>query len=719
MTAFLRLFYRVLIAVVFVPHVLYASDSPQAIVSKATFIDSACIAQQIVNTTSFEYSGSPIKPEEILKQGSTALINKKFKNPTYAELRVTFYNNLLRFVSLGVTAMLNGDTCENPISKSDCTVVQLKTPSGEQVTAAAIYKYVVYSALYDYISQDILDIDQLEAVRGAIASTYSKTLSTTFQRTMEDVINNDNFFASGTINNQTMQTVNDKIVSLANALAKKAMEDYLFQQQMGYSSKVTFPLTSRLIECLEGTFANLFLKDIQKINITPYAIVQMYFQPVIISLLIIYIILYGYKILMAQGIKDNTQIIMTFIEFALVFYFTIGDAWQSFFFSALKAIPASIGSMVINALDGGADGCTIFKSYMYPEGKGNLALFDAIDCKFANYIGLAPNSFIPGIFWIIIVPMLIPVPVIGAIVSALGIVYFSCVVYTILLGIQIYISAIVSLSVMIFLSPFTIPMALFDKTESIFNKWLSKIIGAVISLSFGLMVVVFVLVLLDPIFYGAKPEKYLFNDMSASSTPTNPLPNPMKDDCYFSGIAKAWAPSDGGLQIGSASFVPTSCLLHHLAREGVMWTGFPLDWLYIFRIPNNYRFDIMIMFIVPALLTILLAALIKKFVDPMTDVIAAIGGDAGSDLFGAQKYDGIKDAAGRGAQIAKGESASSMAGKGAQKGAKNATKGSAEKQKQQTEKGQEKDGEGGESGESEGGEGGQSEGGGDGGGGGG
>lgn len=721
MTGFLQFCRKVLIAVFLMPYVVYA-DNPTAIMNRTTFIDSACIAQQITNTNSFSYTaaGSDVtdamKPgavsslvlsQTLLAQGNTAIINKKINNPTYAELRVTLYNNMLRFVSLGVTAALGGNTCENPLSQDNCLVVQLKTPSGNDVTPTEIYQYVVYSALYDFISQDVLDANLLELVRQAIASTYSQTPTQTFQSSMENVIRADNFFTSGAINNQSIKTVNEKIVSLANALALQATSDILFQQQMGYSSKVTFPLTSRLIECLEGTFANLFLKDLPKARITPYAIVQTYFQPIIIAFLIIYIILYGYKILMAHGIKDNAQIIMTFVEFALVFYFTIGDAWQSFFFNALKAIPASIGAMIINALDGGADGCTIFKSYMYPNGKGNLALFDAIDCKFANYIGLTPNSFIPGIFWIIVVPMIIPVPVIGVIVSITGIVYFSCMVYTILLGIQVYISAVVSLSIMIFLSPFTIPMALFDKTEAIFNKWMAKIIGCVISLSFGLMIVVFVLALLDPILYGAKPEKYLFNDISYRSTPQNPLPNPVRDDCYFTGFAKAWAPSDGGLKIGTASFVPTTCLLHHLAQEGVMWIGFPLDWLYVFRIPINFRLDIMLMFVVSAFITILFAAIVKKFVDPLVDVIAQIGGDSGADLFGAQKYDGMKDAVARGTDAAKGGSPAKSAQKSASKTGKEQTK----KQEQQSQKSGGSEGE--EGGESEGGkgEGGESEGG--------
>ena len=586
--------------------------------AKPTFVDSACIATAS-NTATTNLSVS----------------NKRLESPTFFDLKVQIQKNLSKFFSTRIVAINSSGVCQNPLSDSTCTVVEYKNPDGTPVTVDGIYQFVVYSSLYNYIDGTTLDSGQLETVRAEFMKGYSGIDKRTFE-----VIIKENIASLGItsgLGNKSIADILALMDSASTGIAEKMSADGLFLQKLGYSSLVAFPITSRLIECLDGTFRNLFMKDIStKMHRTPFGVAQDYFKPAVILALILYFIAYGYKIVMAHGMGKQSEILMFAIKFALVFYFSIGEAWKDFAFDMLKSIPATVSQIVFEALPGSVDGCTAFKPSMYPQGKGMLSFFDTIDCKYANYIGLSAGESVPGIFSVITLPMLIPVPVVGALVSSLALLYLGMITFGILVGIEVYISSILFLTFYLFLAPLVVPMALFSKTEDICKKYQTKIIGTVVQAVMAVIMIVTIIGLMDGIIYGPNPlNQKLFTQASKSVVNGVPQPNKLNDGCYPNSTAGV-ATTDGVM--GGA--VPMACLLAKISPPS--WYSFPVPYiLEIFSLPvSSSYFTMTYSFIVPGVLTVISLLILQTVTGQITGIIEKISGATNTSSFGAASFNG-------------------------------------------------------------------------------
>ncbi|MFT4968020.1 MAG: type IV secretory pathway VirB6-like protein [Candidatus Deianiraeaceae bacterium] len=612
--------------------VFYSSYTMADYMSTPTFIDPACIAPQM----DMSQGGPSVNmntASDIEKAGA------RFKIPTYLTLRVSLYNNLLKFVKQNITAAKGGIICDNPLQEQDCVVLSYKMPDGSAITNTNIYKYVVYSSLYDYISSSVLDHNDLETLRTLFAKGYANTtIDTSFETAMTNIIATTGLSSSG-ITNQKISDVLTIIDESSEQLSSIMVKDVLFYQKFGHSSYGRFPIMARLIECLDGTFANLLYRDLPHLPLTPYKVAQTYFSPIIMLCLIVYLIIEGYKILMAQGIKEKNDIIMFVVQFGLVFYFTIGNAWQDFFFEFINSISSTISGIILESMPGSADGCSVYKPTMYPRGKGYIALFDAVDCKFLNYIGLPGNAWIPGLFSIIALTILMPVPYVSPVVNIISIIYLFSIINTILMGVQIYITATVNLMLLIFLSIIIIPLSLFNITKDIFDKWVTKIIGTVIQKIMAVMMIVITMIMLDSVIYGTNTDA-LFNKTSHIDANGTPYPNSIKNDCY----GGAWNilqtfDFDSGLILG---VVPPACVLNIYATHPWSFFKFPLHFIWLFRIPVPLV-HLIVAFLIPAILAILMMYAIKMVVGSMEKLISTVSGIDSEDTFGASAYSSVED----------------------------------------------------------------------------
>lgn len=144
------------------------------------------------------------------------------------------------------------------------------------------------------------------------------------------------------------------------------------------------------------------------------------------------------------------------------------------------------------------DGC-YFGDVKYPDGKEYLAIFDTLDCKMAHYFNLSTGN-VGTIFWLVLFFF---------ISSYLGIIFaflLFCLLALIMLIVfkifYIYLTNVIGITFMIFISPFTLPFMLFPRFKNIFDAWLSNLMGFCLQLIMVVSFTGFVLMSIDNLALG-------------------------------------------------------------------------------------------------------------------------------------------------------------------------------------------------------------------------
>jgi hypothetical protein len=198
-----------------------------------------------------------------------------------------------------------------------------------------------------------------------------------------------------------------------------------------------------------------------------------------------------------------------------------------------------MATIVYNAVAGSsanADGC-FFQAGFYPEGKSILAVFDSIDCKFAHYVGYYPGETFPAM--VRFMGMYLLFPIFGQIICML-IVFFTLLLFNLCATLmQMYLGAAIYLMIMLFISPLTIPMILFNNEtlKGVFTGWLGKIINLSLFQVLTVMLFATIMPALDTTIYGDNYQnKVLFieykqtdkqTDVIGNTQNANPPPAPL------------------------------------------------------------------------------------------------------------------------------------------------------------------------------------------------
>ncbi len=144
----------------------------------------------------------------------------------------------------------------------------------------------------------------------------------------------------------------------------------------------------------------------------------------------------------------------------------------------------------------------------YQEGQGHYAILDAIDCKFAYYIGkgegLAPNIIFLGIAFVF-------KSFTGFfILMALWIFFFKAIAFLLQMTLSLVMS-LIYITILVFISPVIIPMILLKSTEPIFKKWLKNLMGYSVQPILILVFVSIIIALLDIFFARTLAIVYQYN----------------------------------------------------------------------------------------------------------------------------------------------------------------------------------------------------------------
>jgi hypothetical protein len=227
------------------------------------------------------------------------------------------------------------------------------------------------------------------------------------------------------------------------------------------------------------------------------------------------VIILGIGVLFAvpKEFFTKKEIISFVIKISFVMYFAVGDGWQSWFLQGIldsstllaeitfrpnesptkRSIKNEDGSYNVIKItkDNDAtrlDGCqfprydystsgvaTDYSNPKYPPGKSYLKIWDTIDCKLARALGFGPEASIPNIALMILA---------GFFTGGLGVVFFlAAFIFAFLLlnvaikALHIFLMSILSIIILIYVSPITITAMLFKKTKGIFDGWWKQLLG--------------------------------------------------------------------------------------------------------------------------------------------------------------------------------------------------------------------------------------------------
>lgn len=264
--------------------------------------------------------------------------------------------------------------------------------------------------------------------------------------------------------------------------------------------------------------------------------IQQKLQYTIKFFLTLSVMFFGYNVLLAKvDLTDKKTIMIYILKFAIVCFFSLGEAWQSFFFNGVYGASGELGTMVYNVRtpfgitsQDKMDGCQFgivrsssgevvdntnsdgVNKKTYPNGKQYLAMFDSIDCKIAKYLGIGVKGSVANIT-ILILASIVTGPI-GIYFCLMILIFGIMLIVMAIHALHIFICSSISLIIFVFISPLIFPMLLFEKTKSIFDAWFKEMIGFCITPMFlfayiGLLISVMDMTLIgSATFIGSNPR---------------------------------------------------------------------------------------------------------------------------------------------------------------------------------------------------------------------
>ena len=278
------------------------------------------------------------------------------------------------------------------------------------------------------------------------------------------------------------------------------------------NSQLLFNFSGRMMQCVRESLDGLFFENelcTDNFQLNNFATVTNYLKKIIFTLLGMYTIFYGIKILLDPEQFKAEEALIFVVKMLLVVYFTVGFQFTSIFANKVtmqpqngitdvllplfRSISTDLSQIVLGASKSSSEGIGLcqFDPKSYPKGYSYFAMFDAIDCRIGYFLGYGmlydsfknpskkSESFPGGGFLLlkVITGLLIGSPVL----AIFNILFVYLFLHTLIVRfIAMFMFYTISLYAMFFISPIFIPMVLFEKTREMFDGWLK------VTLSFAL-----------------------------------------------------------------------------------------------------------------------------------------------------------------------------------------------------------------------------------------
>lgn len=287
------------------------------------------------------------------------------------------------------------------------------------------------------------------------------------------------------------------------------------------------------IHCLRDTLNKVFYvgdecprlqDDLVYSALQPFPAFQDAMKMAVRAALMLYVMVYGFRIAMNGEYAHLDKVAMFIIKFILVTYFAVGlgetkfisgkevsqNGMTGFALPVLVQLTNDFTEMVFMA--GGSQGLCDFDASKYDSGYEFYKVWDAIDCRIGYYLGMQllynrdtmlrsvggtvadgvtvgnPTSWgdvgeegIEALFAVgtlTFFPVMFGLFMAGQIVVVLmGILFVVFFVSVLLYFMTAYLVCTITLYVMAYISPIFITMALFDRTKAYFDSWLKIVMS--------------------------------------------------------------------------------------------------------------------------------------------------------------------------------------------------------------------------------------------------
>ncbi len=286
---------------------------------------------------------------------------------------------------------------------------------------------------------------------------------------------------------------------------KESLEN-LFNNKVGHSrcsnnsESPSYSANSRGV-CASGNYLNINSITYKKGNI---AKTTSYFQKLQDNLrlavklvIILSIMFYGSNLLIGKSsLSNRKEIILFVLKISLVGYFTLSNAWQTKFFSAVYNTATDFSMMffkyrTIND-EKKDDGCrfgnvtsaqdgTLISPKSgrgasdYPADAQYLSVWDTLDCKIMRYLGFGPEVTVANVASLIFAAFF--TGGIGLFFALSIFIFAFLLISATIRALHIFIGSSLCIVLYVFLSPITIVSVLFEKTKNIFDAWFRDLIS--------------------------------------------------------------------------------------------------------------------------------------------------------------------------------------------------------------------------------------------------
>ncbi|AFC70465.1 TrbL/VirB6 family protein [Rickettsia australis] len=284
------------------------------------------------------------------------------------------------------------------------------------------------------------------------------------------------------------------------------------------ASKTAVVMTSPLIECMRQMIARLLIsKDVCSFDNVDQVVnfasrqdsalfqFQVGMYKIVTAFLTLYVMFFGFKLLLAGEVPPKSEYINFILKMIFVTYFSIGinitpgngspydrlDGMLQWAFPFLLNGINGLASWVMNAAPSGL--CK-FHNLSYDSTVSYIALWDALDCRVAHYLGLdilstllvenayRSHDFLNFDFFSFSAPpyiyLLIPAIISGnMMLVSLALAYPLLVISVAAFMVNATIMCMISIVILGILAPLFVPMFLFTYTRNYFDSWVKLMIS--------------------------------------------------------------------------------------------------------------------------------------------------------------------------------------------------------------------------------------------------
>lgn len=257
------------------------------------------------------------------------------------------------------------------------------------------------------------------------------------------------------------------------------------------------PLTGIIIQCISESLTSLFVQDEActddgSYTVTSFPVFQDAMRNAVRSCLMLYVILYGLKIVLGADAPNKKEMFIFGAKFLLVMYFSVGinihinedkeaeysDGITTYMLPLYFNGSAELANMVYSS--GGSEGLCAYDDEVYPDGYSYLSLWDSIDCRILYYFGIDQSKLTNDIDLSDFEPILLSLLLPSIFSFQLIFLVFSIMFFVFFLSVVIYfvnitVISLILMSILIYLAPVFVPMVLFEVTKGYYDSWLKLV----------------------------------------------------------------------------------------------------------------------------------------------------------------------------------------------------------------------------------------------------